>query len=345
MSGSTLADWLQTYRTSDNPHYRAAADLVSSFAKVAIEMRHVINEGALGAAFAHALESSNQDGDAQKALDVEADNLFLNGAIEAGVAYYASEEIPSPRIINEESPIAVAVDPLDGSSNIDTNISIGSIFSILPRCKSADETFLQRGSEQVGAGFFIYGPQLALVLTLGHGTTIFVYSARRDTFIAAYDNQRIAGETKEFAINVSNYRHWDETMRAYIDDCFSGTSGPREKDFNMRWIASLVADAYRILIRGGVFLYPRDNRKGYSAGRLRLVYEANPIAFLMEQAGAGAHDGAMRILDIEPHDLHQRTPLIFGSIFEVERVALYHADPTRIASRHPLFNNRGLFRA
>lgn len=345
MSGTTLTEWLGTFRISDNPVYRAAADLVSQFSLVAVEMRHVINEGALGAAFAHALDTSNADGDAQRALDVEADHLFLNAAIASSVAYYASEEISSPRIIDETSPIAVAVDPLDGSSNIDTNISIGTIFSILPRRATVEETFVQSGSEQIGAGFFVYGPQLALVLTLGHGTTIFVYSARRNAFVEAYPKLRVASEAREFAINVSNYRHWDDTMRAYIDDCFSGTSGPREKDFNMRWIASLVADAYRILIRGGVFLYPRDNRKGYAAGRLRLVYEANPIAFIMEQSGAGAHDGTRRILDIEPSDLHQRTPLIFGSIYEVERVALYHADPTRIASRHPLFNNRGLFRA
>jgi fructose-1,6-bisphosphatase I len=239
----------------------------------------------------------------------------------------------------------VAVDPLDGSSNIDTNISIGSIFSILPTKGDATQTFQQPGSEQIAAGFFIYGPQVALALTLGDGTAIFVYSERRNAFILAYERARIDADAKEFAINMSNYRHWDESMRTYVDDCLSGQTGPREKDFNMRWIASLVAEAYRIFIRGGVFIYPRDNRKGYNQGRLRLIYEANPIALLVEQAGGRAIDGENRILDIHPTTLHQRVPLIFGSAGEVRKIARYHADPSRLAIRHPLFSNRGLFRA
>ncbi|NBQ39614.1 MAG: fructose-1,6-bisphosphatase, partial [Alphaproteobacteria bacterium] len=173
----------------------------------------------------------------------------------------------------------------------------------------------------------------------------FVYSERRGLFLKAYDSVTIDHDAKEFAVNMSNYRHWDDTMRLYIDDCLSGMTGPREKDFNMRWIASLVAEAYRIMIRGGIFIYPRDNRKGYGLGRLRLVYEANPVAMLMEQAGGSAINGEHRILDIKPATLHQRTPLIFGARREVTKIARYHSDPSAIASRHPLFGNRGLFRS
>lgn len=345
MRGSTLADYLgQLTASADIAHARAAL-LIEHFAEAAADMRRAINEGALGAAFAASTANSNADGDDQKALDVHADNAFINAAQTARVAHYASEEQAHPLTIDPLSPISVAVDPLDGSSNIDTNISIGSICSILPTKGDATQTFHQPGSEQIAAGFFIYGPQVALALTLGDGTAIFVYSERRNAFIMAYERARIDAEAKEFAINMSNYRHWDESMRSYVDDCLSGQTGPREKDFNMRWIASLVAEAYRIFIRGGIFIYPRDNRKGYGQGRLRLVYEANPIAMLVEQAGGRAIDGENRILDLVPTTLHQRTPLIFGSASEVRKIARYHADPSRLAIRHPLFSNRGLFRA
>ncbi len=345
MRGSTLQDYLGQIGSSADPALSRASLLVERFAEAAAEMRRAINEGALGAAFAASTANNNADGDDQKALDVHADNEFINAAHAARVGHYASEEQAHPLTIDPASPISVAVDPLDGSSNIDTNISIGSIFSVLPTKGDATETFRQPGSEQIAAGFFIYGPQLALVLTLGRGTAVFVYSDRRSAFVMAYEIARIGDEAKEFAVNMSNYRHWDESMRAYVDDCLSGQTGPREKDFNMRWIASLVAEAYRIFVRGGVFIYPRDSRKGYSQGRLRLVYEANPVAMLVEQAGGRAIDGDTRILDIIPTTLHQRTPLIFGSAAEVRKIARYHSDPSRIASRHPLFSNRGLFRS
>ena len=345
MRGSTLADYLGHHTATANAALTRSALLIEHFARAAADMRRAINEGALGAAFAHQTNSSNADGDDQKALDVHADNAFINAAQSARVAHYASEEQSHPLTIDPMGPISVAVDPLDGSSNIDTNISIGSIFSILPTKGNAQDTFQQQGAEQLAAGFFIYGPQLALVLTLGDGTAIFVYSERRNTFVLAYERARIDVDAREFAVNMSNYRHWDESMRTYVDDCLSGQTGPREKDFNMRWIASLVAEAYRIFIRGGIFIYPRDTRKGYGQGRLRLVYEANPIALLVEQAGGRAIDGENRILDLYPSTLHQRVPLIFGSASEVRKIARYHADPSRIASRHPLFNNRGLFRA
>ena len=345
MRGMTLGDFLTSNASDADPVSLGVARLIERFAGVAAEMRLAINEGALGAAFGATMASSNADGDDQKALDVHADHLFINAAREAGIAYYASEEQANPLTFHEGNPVSVAIDPLDGSSNIDTNISIGTIFSVLPSLGDAQKTFLQPGTAQLAAGFFVYGPQLTLALTLGKGTSIFVYSERRGLFVKAYDAVSIGRDAKEFAVNMSNYRHWDDTMRVYIDDCLSGMTGPREKDFNMRWIASLVAEAYRIMIRGGVFIYPRDNRKGYSSGRLRLVYEANPVAMLVEQAGGAAIDGENRILDLVPTTLHQRTPLIFGAGYEVSKIGRYHSDPASIAVRHPLFSNRGLFRA
>jgi len=314
-----------------------------------VEIRNLITQGALGAAFAGTRGEFNADGDVQKDLDVIADGVFLNAAREAGAALYGSEEMANPVILDPGAKLAIAIDPLDGSSNIDTNVSIGTIFSILPVCgepnTDPEETFLQSGAKQLAAGFFIYGPQLALVLTLGHGTQIFVFSHKFGGFIQAYKSISIPQDTSEFAINASNYRHWDEPVRLYMDDCFSGSEGPREREFNMRWIASLVADTYRILIRGGVFLYPSDSRKGYGSGRLRLVYEANPIAMLVEQAGGAATDSVTRILDITPRILHQRIPFVFGSKKEVIQIGRYHTDPSMISERSPLFGKRGLFRA
>jgi fructose-1,6-bisphosphatase I len=345
MTAATLDAYLNTFTSGKDPVKVQIAETIRSFASAAVLVRRSINEGALGVAFAGARGSSNADGDTQKELDVHADNLFLEAARRAGIAYYASEELANPVSINPDSPIAVAIDPLDGSSNIDTNVSIGTIFSILPRLDDPAATFAQTGDKQLAAGFFIYGPQMAFVLTKRNGTRIFVFSSRLGTFVEAYKALSIPSSAREFAINASNYRHWDEATRLYVDDCFSGAEGPREKDFNMRWIASLVADTYRILIRGGVFLYPGDSRKGYSGGRLRLLYEANPIALIIEQAGGAATDGVHRILELVPADVHQRTPLVFGSKKEVEKISRYHTDPSAIGSRHPLFANRGLFRA
>jgi fructose-1,6-bisphosphatase I len=267
MPAATLDAYLNTFTSGNDPVKIQIAETIRAFSAAAVLVRKSINEGALGAAFAGTRGSANAGGDTQKELDVHADNLFLEGARKAGIAYYASEELANPVAINPDSKIAVAIDPLDGSSNIDTNVSIGTIFSILPCKEDAAATFSQPGTEQLAAGFFIYGPQMALVLTKRNGTRIFVFSSRLGTFVEAYPAVAIPPMASEFAINTSNYRHWDEPTRLYIDDCLAGTEGPREKDFNMRWIASLVADTYRILIRGGVFLYPRDNRKGYSQGR------------------------------------------------------------------------------
>ena len=327
------------------------ADVLSTIRALAgasLKIDNAIRFGPLGPAFAAGRGTANVDGDAQKELDIYADETFLQAARTAPVRCVASEERSEPTLVDPLARIALAIDPLDGSSNIDTNVSIGTIFSLLPAgAPDMDPAapFLQSGNRQLAAGFFVYGPQLALILTLGRGTRGFVFSPRLGTFVQVYESLTIPQRTQEFAINASNYRHWDEAVRLYVDDCLKGEEGPRGKNFNMRWIASLVAEAYRILVRGGVFLYPGDGRAGYVSGRLRLVYEANPIAMIVEQAGGAATDTVCRILDIVPTGLHQRVPLVFGSAREVERVGRYHTEPSTIAERSPLFGNRGLFRA
>ena len=348
MTAATLDAFLNSYTGQDDSLRPAVAATIRQLATAAVKIRHVVNQGALGAAFA-GTRGANADGDIQKDLDVFADDIFLDAMRHAPVALYASEELERPVLLDGDAPLAIAIDPLDGSSNIDTNVSIGTIFSLLPATGVPDANpaaaFLQAGTNQLGAGFFIYGPQLALVLSLGSGTHVFVLSASLGVFVQAYESRIIPERTQEFAVNAANYRHWDEAVRLYVDDCLKGSEGPRDRDFNMRWIASLVADCYRILIRGGVFLYPGDRRKGYHQGRLRLIYEANPIAYLIEQAGGAATDTASRILEIVPEGLHQRTPVVFGSLREVHRISRYHADPSGIGDRAPLFGNRGLFRA
>ncbi|MGV8937324.1 MAG: class 1 fructose-bisphosphatase [Allorhizobium sp.] len=349
MVSATLDAFLGSYGESGGPLRAAVAATIRQLAITAVGMCKTINQGALGSAFSAHRGTSNADGDAQKDLDVHACDRFLGAMRQAPVCLYGSEELDHPVLLDPAAPLAVAIDPLDGSSNIDTNVSIGTIFSILPMAgdpvSEPGASFLQSGSAQLAAGFFIYGPQLALILSVGNGTHGFVFSTRLGTFVQAYDGLTLPAGTQEFAINTANYRHWDEAVRLYLDDCLKGAGGPREKDFNMRWVASLVADSYRILMRGGVFLYPADRRRGYGEGRIRLVYEANPIAFLMEQAGGAATDTVNRILDLVPSSLHQRVPLVFGSVREVRCIARYHTEPSNIGERAPLFSNRGLFRA
>ena len=349
MVSATLDAYLSSYVAGGDPLRSAVSQTVRQLALTAAKMRTTINQGALGSAFAGHRGKANADGDTQKDLDVHADDMFIEAMRQAPICLYGSEELEHPVILDPAAPIAIAIDPLDGSSNIDTNVSIGTIFSILPvvgePVSEPSASFFQRGDAQLAAGFFIYGPQLALVLSVGSGTHVFVFSSRLGTFVQAYESVVLAPRTQEFAVNAANYRHWDEAIRLYVDDCLKGTEGPREKEFNMRWIASLVAETYRILMRGGVFLYPGDKRKGYSEGRIRLVYEANPIAFLIEQAGGAATDTVNRILELTPRSMHQRVPLVFGSAREVHRISRYHTEPSNIGERAPLFNNRGLFRA
>ncbi|HEY1660655.1 MAG TPA: class 1 fructose-bisphosphatase [Candidatus Sulfotelmatobacter sp.] len=285
--------------------------------------------------------------DVQKHLDLLANEIFLRAIPSSMTAAVLSEELERPVDLSPAAPLAVAIDPLDGSSNIESNVSLGTIFSIFPAAQSAakaDNHFLRPGREQLAAGFVIYGPHTSLVLTLGDGVQVFTLHRSTAAFHLAIPKLNVPHESHEFAVNSSNYRHWNDPMRAYIDDCLMGAEGPLCRDHNMRWIASLVAEAYRILVRGGVFLYPADRRHGYSSGWLRLIYEANPISFLIEQAGGKATSCVNRILDIQPKELHARTPFVFGSHEVVERISRYHTDPHFSVERSPIFARRGLIR-
>ncbi len=318
----------------------ALAATINALADVSAKLSNRISQGPLAGALSNTV-GENTDGDAQKALDVIADDAFAAALADAPVRWYASEERDDVQSSNADGTLAVAMDPLDGSSNIDCNVAIGTIFSIFPAADDADASFLRPGHEQLAAGYIIYGPQTALLLTLGDGVSLFVLDRTRGVFVLAEPSLDIPPSATEFAINASNFRHWSKPIRAYIDDCLAGDEGPRGKNFNMRWVASLVAETHRILTRGGIFLYPADARKGYEHGRLRMVYECAPIAFLVEQAGGKATDACDRILDQVPADLHARTPFVFGSADKVDRVAAYHDLPSAEVS--PLFGKRGLF--
>lgn len=266
----------------------------------------------------------NSDGDRQKALDVVADDLFLAAARAGGVCHYASEEQDAVLDLGAGA-WALAVDPLDGSSNIDTNLSVGTIFSVYPAGAGPEASFLRPVAEQIAAGYVIYGPQVAMVVSFGAGVLRLALDPVAGVFVPVAKGLHIPPAAAEFAINASNYRHWHPPIRAFVDECLAGTEGPRARNFNMRWIASLVAEAHRIFARGGVFLYPADARKGYEAGRLRLVYECAPMAFLVTAAGGRATDGATDILAMTPTSLHQRVPFVFGSRVKVDRVAEHMA--------------------
>jgi fructose-1,6-bisphosphatase I len=329
------------------PDHRPVAAAVLALAHAARQIEDLIAKGPLAGAL-DAEIGTNVDGDVQKELDVRANALLIAALQTTPVAAIASEELDVPLVLDESAPLIVALDPLDGSSNIDTDASIGTIFSILPALADAGSgmhAFFQPGSRQKAAGYVIYGPQCALVLTVGMGTHIFTLDRASGQFRLTKSAIQIPASAREYAINASNQRHWSEAIRAYFTDCVEGEDGPRGRDFNMRWIASLVAECHRILARGGVFLYPADARKGYHQGRLRLLYEANPIALLIEQAGGKAIDSQSPILEIAGTALHQRTPLIFGSRSEVELIGRYVAARHELSERAPLFGYRGLFRA
>lgn len=283
----------------------------------------------------------NSDGDGQKALDVIADDAFMAALRGSDVRFYASEEQEEAIALNGAGSLALAIDPLDGSSNIDVNVSIGTIFAIYPAEATAEASFLRPGSDLLAGGYIIYGPQCCMMVSFGAGVLKFVLDG--DAFVPVAAPAPLEASSDEFAINASNYRHWHRPIRAYIDDCVAGTEGPRERNFNMRWIASLVAETHRILTRGGVFLYPADARKGYEKGRLRYLYECAPIAFLIDQAGGHATNGCDAILSHRPASLHERTPFVFGNAQNVARVAAYHDLPEHEMAA--LFGHRGLFRS
>ena len=260
----------------------------------------------------------NSDGDIQKPLDIISDEILINFLKKSPAAGYASEEQEGYIDFKNNNNFIVFADPLDGSSNIDVNVSIGTIFSIMSKNNlPLEKAFIQNGSHQKSSGFFVYGPQTTLFMTVGVGTSLFALDEIIGKFILIKDNINIPETTTEFAINAAYRRFWDSATLQYINDCQNGESGPKKKNFGMRWVGSLVADASRIFNRGGIFLYPSDMREKYKNGRLRLTYEANPIAFLVEQANGEATDGHKNILNLEVNDLHQRSPLIFGSKEEV----------------------------
>lgn len=296
----------------------------------------------------------NVQGEQQQKLDVVANDIFLSANEWGGhLAGMVSEELDEPYLVPADYPrgkYLLAFDPLDGSSNIDVNLSVGSIFSILRApiagMNAHPEDFLQPGTEQVAAGYAIYGPATVLVVTVGTGVHAFTLDPELGEFFLTRQDVTVPPTTTEYAVNSSNRRFWERAVLRYVDECLAGVSGPREKDFNMRWVASLVADTHRILTRGGVFLYPRDTKDRSKPGRLRLLYEANPVAMIIEQAGGAATTGRERVLDVVPTDLHQRIGFIFGSREEVERIERYHTEPEEDPGElsHPLYGRRGLFR-
>ncbi|HEX7646488.1 MAG TPA: class 1 fructose-bisphosphatase [Noviherbaspirillum sp.] len=307
--------------------------LIEVVARACKTISHAVSKGALGEVLGSA-GSENVQGEVQKKLDIMSNEMLLEANEWGGhLAAMASEEMETIHQIPNRYPkgeYLLLFDPLDGSSNIDVNVSIGTIFSVLKAPEGmkdpTEEAFLQPGAKQVAAGYAVYGPQTVLVLTTGDGVNCFTLDREMGSWVLTQRDMRIPEETKEFAINASNARHWYPPVKRYIDELLAGETGPRGKNFNMRWIASMVADVHRILNRGGIFMYPADAREPDKPGKLRLMYEANPMAFIVEQAGGAATNGKQRILDLQPGKLHERVAVFLGSKNEVERVTSYHAE-------------------
>jgi fructose-1,6-bisphosphatase I len=307
--------------------------LIEVVARACKTISHAVSKGALGEVLGSA-GSENVQGEVQKKLDVLSNEILLEANEWGGhLAAMASEEMESFFPIPNRYPkgeYMLLFDPLDGSSNIDVNVSIGTIFSVLKAPEGMQEpteqAFLQPGSKQVAAGYAVYGPQTVLVLTTGDGVNCFTLDREMGSWVLTQRDMQIPAETKEYAINASNARHWYPPVQRYIDELQAGDTGPRGKNFNMRWIASMVADVHRILNRGGIFMYPADAREPGKPGKLRLMYEANPMAFIIEQAGGAATNGRERILDVQPQKLHERVAVFLGSRAEVERVTGYHKE-------------------
>ncbi|MDY0329006.1 MAG: class 1 fructose-bisphosphatase [Thiomonas sp.] len=307
--------------------------LIEVVARACKRISLAVNKGALGDVLG-AAGSDNVQGEAQKKLDLIANDVLLEANEWGGhLAAMASEEMDTVFPVSERYPrgeYLLLFDPLDGSSNIDVDVTIGTIFSVLQLPENAgevrEEHFLQAGARQVAAGYCVYGPQTQLVLTVGQGVAVFTLDREQGSFVLTQNDLQIPPSTSEFSINMSNLRHWAPPVKRYIDECLQGKDGPRGRDFNMRWVGSMVADVHRILMRGGVFLYPWDQREPNKPGKLRLLYEANPMSFLAEQAGGAATNGKQRILDITPTSLHERCSVILGSREEVELLQRYHAE-------------------
>ena len=316
------------------PELRLLLEVVARACK---RISQAVNKGALGDVMGSA-ESENVQGEVQKKLDIIANEVLIEANEWGGhLAAMASEEMEGIHVVPNRYPqgeYLLLFDPLDGSSNIDVNVSIGTIFSVLIKPEGvgvSEQDFLQAGVRQAAAGYCVYGPQTTLVLTVGDGVAVFTLDREQGSFLLTQEHLRITEDTREFAVNMSNQRHWDAPVTRYIAECLQGQDGPRGKDFNMRWVGSMVADVHRILTRGGVFLYPWDKREPEKPGKLRLMYEANPMSWLVEQAGGVATDGKRRIMDIQPTQLHERVSVFMGSKNEVDRVTSYYAETTNQA--------------
>ncbi len=335
MAQRTLARYLTEEQRSKGIITADLKFLIEIVSRACQAISVAIGKGSLGGVLGEA-GSDNVQGEAQKKLDVLSNEILLEANEWGGhLAAMASEEMDLPHLVPNRYPqgeYLLLFDPLDGSSNIDVNVSIGTIFSVL-KCpegadlstpEAAEKAFLQPGTAQVAAGYAVYGPTTLLVLTVGDGVAVFTLDREQGSFVLTQENVQIPADTKEFAINMSNQRFWETPVKRYVDEMVAGKGGPLGKDYNMRWVASMVADVHRIMTRGGIFMYPMDEKVRDKGGKLRLMYEANPMAFLVEQAGGAATTGRQRILDIAPEKIHQRVPVILGSKNEVERVTGYH---------------------
>lgn len=340
----SLEDYLASWADGDVGRHKVVG-AVLGMAAGSRTISELLARGALAGAMGATIGNRGPGND-QKELDIIANDAILAALRGAQVAAVVSEEMDEPAVLDAAAPLLVGVDPIDGSSNIDSNVSIGTIFTVLPADGGAIGAggFLQPGTAQLAAGSFVYGPQTTLALTVGAGTQVFTLDRGAGAFLMTAEEVQIPLTTTEFAINMSNYRHWDDAVRIYIDDLLRGTEGPRGQQFNMRWTASPVADIQRILTRGGIYLYPGDHREGFGEGRLRLIYEANPLGFLVEQASGAAFTDSQRIMEVPPRSLHQRVPVIMGSRDEVNFVVRLHAERFPGGEYSPLFARRGLFR-
>jgi fructose-1,6-bisphosphatase len=346
--GLTTISKFLIQQVPEGPHGRELAALLVDVAAVIKAVSSALGKGPL-VGLSGLAGTENSQGEEQKKMDLYADELFSRGVEWSGlVGALASEEMESVRFVDGNGRLALVFDPLDGSHNVDVNVTVGSVFSVLalPETARGPEAVLQPGTQQLAAGYAVYGPSTQVLLTVGRGTHGFTLDREIGNFVLTHPDIRIPTETSEYYINAANRRFWEPPITRYVDECKAGRDGPRGRDFNTRWVASMVADIHRIFMRGGIYLYPRDTKESNRHGRLRLLYEANPIAMLIEQAGGAASTGRGRILDIVPEQIHQRCPVVVGSRAEVERVVHYHREYDSGQDRpytSPLFKDRSLF--
>ncbi|NNG82166.1 class 1 fructose-bisphosphatase [Acinetobacter sp. ANC 5378] len=323
MSYLTLSQFLEQKTGNLTPELAQVIETIGNTCK---DIDQLLQKGALAGVLGSA-QHENVQGEEQKKLDVISNDYLIDALkVHPHVGGLASEELDEFTPAQENGEFLVLFDPLDGSSNIDINMCVGTIFSILPAKNAVTkaEDFMQAGTNQVAAGYVLYGPSTMMALTVGAGVVFFTFDPETQEFLLTSKDIQVAADTKEYAINASNQRHWEEPVKRYIGELQDGKTSVRGKDFNMRWVACMVGDIHRILCRSGIFLYPYDTKDPKKAGRLRLMYEANPMSMLMEQAGGASTTGRVRILDIQPTELHQRVPVVIGSKNEVDLVTHYH---------------------